>query len=234
MLKKAVVLAAGKGARMKSLTADIPKPMLPLKGKPILEHILERLQACGIEEAFLVIGYLGEVIERHFAHYPMRIHFRHQETLDGTARAALLAREFVGQDPFFLTYGDNLVDESDYRGLLARLDGDVSAVLGVKHVDDPWQGAAVYEDGGVVSRIVEKPPAGTSTTNWNSAGMYAFTAPFMDELARVDKSARGEYELTTGVEQLLAARKKVLIYPIVGVWRDIGRPEDLEAAQKMV
>ena len=234
-MNQAVILAAGRGTRLGELTNELPKPMLPLQGKPILEHLLDRVRQAGVERAFLVTGYRAEVIEEHFASYPMELAFARQTVIDGTARAALLAREFTGSAPFLLIFGDILAETHDYQGLLARLDAESDAVLGCKWVEDPFQGAAVYADAeGVVSRILEKPPRGTSTTHWNSAGLYVFRPTIYDELARVPKSPRGEYELTSGVEQLLARGKRILLYGVAGAWRDIGRPEDLAAAQEMV
>lgn len=232
-MRKAVVLAAGRGTRLGTLTDDLPKPMLPLKGKPILEHLLDRLRAAGFTETFLVTGYRGETIEEHFRHYPMRIETQRQTEINGTARAALLARDFIGNEPFFLTYGDILCEAADYVGMRDRMTAD--GVIGCKWVDDPFQGAAVYPDAeGRVTRMIEKPPKGTSTTHWNSAGLYCFNAQIFEELARVPKSPRGEYEITSGIVQQLDAGQRLLLYGIEGAWKDIGRPEDFAAAQDMV
>jgi len=235
-VRKAVVLAAGRGTRMKQLTDDRPKPMLPIGGKPMLEHVLDRLRAAGFSEALIVTGYRGEMIEQHFRDYPMRIVYRVQETLDGTGGATRLARDFVGSDSFLLTFGDILVNAEDYSGIAARVESDplTEAVAGVKWVDDPWQGAAVYEQDGIITRMIEKPPQGTSTTHWNSAGLYAFRASIFEELATIRKSPRSEYELPTAVEQLLARGARVRIHPIEGAWRDVGRPEDLPEAEKLI
>ncbi len=159
-----------------------------------------------------------------------------QETLDGTGGAARLARDFAGGDDFLLTFGDILVSAEDYAGIAARLESDAQteAVAGVKWVDDPWQGAAVYEQDGMISRMVEKPPPGTSTTHWNSAGLYAFRASIFDQLASIPKSPRGEYELPAAVERLLARGARVRIHAIEGAWRDVGRPEDLPEAEKLL
>jgi UDP-N-acetylglucosamine diphosphorylase / glucose-1-phosphate thymidylyltransferase / UDP-N-acetylgalactosamine diphosphorylase / glucosamine-1-phosphate N-acetyltransferase / galactosamine-1-phosphate N-acetyltransferase len=231
-VKKAVILAAGRGTRMGDLTGDLPKPMLPVAGKPILEHVLDRLRAAGFTDACVVTGYRAEIVETHFRDYPMRLTFLRQTVIDGTGSAALLCRDFAGTDPFLFTFGDILVSSADYAGIFDRLTSnpEAQAAAGVKFVDDPFQGAAVYEEGGRVTRIIEKPPKGTSSTNWNSAGLYAFRSAIFDELAHVPLSSRGEYELTSAVEQLLARNALLLLYPIEGAWRDIGRPEDLAAA----
>src|SRR5882724_364876 len=106
---KAVILAAGKGTRMKELTREIPKPMLPWKGKPILEHILDGLLQAGIRDVFIVTGFRGDVIEDHFGNgskWNARITCGRQETQDGTGKAPEVARAFVGAASFILTYGD--------------------------------------------------------------------------------------------------------------------------------
>ena len=215
---------------MQGLTAELPKPMLPFGGRPILEGLLERLVEAGYSEALIVTGYRAESIEDYFREYRLPLRFVRQSTIDGTATAALLAREFVGADDFLLTYGDILTGASCYRDILGSLRQapEVEAMLAVKEVDDPYRGAAVYADAGrKVTRIVEKPPRGQSTTHWNSAGIYAFRPSIFEELRRAPKSLRGEYELTSAVAQLIEGGKLLRLFPIEGQWRDIGRPEDL-------
>ena len=105
-------------------------------------------------------------------------------------------------------------------------------MFAVKDVDDPYQGAAVYaNEGGRITRIVEKPPKGESTTSWNSAGIYAFRPSIFDELQQVPLSPQGEYELTSAVCQLLEKGRNVRLFAIEGAWRDIGRPEDVAALE---
>ena len=83
-------------------------------------------------------------------------------------------------------------------------------------------------------RIVEKPAIGTSTTHWNSAGSYVFRPTVFEELERVPLSVRGEYELTSALSQMIERGLRLLLYPLQGAWRDVGRPGDLDAARKMV
>ncbi len=232
---KAVVLAAGKGTRMGALTEDLPKPMLPVKGKPLLEHILDRLGQAGVRECGLITGYRHEVIEQHFAHYPMRLEFIHQQTINGTAGAAKLARGFAANDPFLLTYGDIWCEPDDYRGVMQPIETEpeTEATLAVKYVEDPFQGAAVYVRDGFIEKIVEKPRRGTSTTNWNSAGIYCFRPRVFEEIDRVRLSVRGEYELTDAIEQMIDAGRRLRAVEIKGTWRDIGRPEDLSEARAL-
>lgn len=212
---------------MQSLTAETPKPMLEIGGRPLLARVIDNLRQAGFGEFLLVTGYRAEQIESYFAQEP-GIAFRRQEVRDGTARAALLAQDWAGADDFLLTYGDILTEPVVYASMAEKLAG-YEAVLAVKHVPDPWQGAAVYADGERVTRIIEKPPQGTSTTKWNSAGIYCFRPSLWPELARVPLSPRGEYELTDAVRLLIERRAPVTYYAIPGWWRDVGRPEDLES-----
>ena len=216
---------------MGSLTADIPKPMLQVAGKPLLEHILDGLREAGIERVCLVVGYRREMIQEHFAGYPLKIEYRVQEKLEGTARAVGLGRDFAGDEPCLVTFGDIVCEPEDYRGMMNRFASGAAGVLGAKWVDDPFQGAAIYEQDGVVTRIREKPPKGTSTTHWNSAGLYVFAPEFFGFNDRVGISPRGEYELTSAVEDMIAAGRRLLLYGIRGDWRDVGRPEDLPAVE---
>ncbi len=235
-IQKAVILAAGRGTRMKSLTDDCPKPMLPLDGRPMLAHQIERLESVGIEKICVVVGYKAEMVREYFAAHPPRkaaLRYALQETPDGTGSAARLAKDFAAGEPFLLTFGDIMVDASVYAQLFA-LAGGAEMVLTVKRVDDPYRGAAVYVNGGRVVKIVEKPPKGASTTNLNNAGIYVFTPRVFEKLARLKPSARGEYDLTDAVQEAVAAGELVRWFAIEGFWRDVGRPEDLAPAGAFV
>src|SRR5678815_2527459 len=130
---KAVILAAGKGTRMKELTNEVPKPMLKVHGKPILEHIMDGLIGAQIREVFIVTGYRADAIENYFgdgSKWGVRIQCGRQVVQDGTGKAPELAREFVGDDTFLLTYGDILVPPVTYQQMRERFSsGDFSGLL---------------------------------------------------------------------------------------------------------
>jgi UDP-N-acetylglucosamine diphosphorylase / glucose-1-phosphate thymidylyltransferase / UDP-N-acetylgalactosamine diphosphorylase / glucosamine-1-phosphate N-acetyltransferase / galactosamine-1-phosphate N-acetyltransferase len=218
---------------MGALTEALPKPMLLLEGTPMLEHIVGRLTQARMEEILIVVGFRGEVIVDHFRGRFDGIRFAVQERVEGTAAAVRLGRDFAAREPFLLTFGDIICAASNYSGICETRDRDAAAaVIGVKKVEDPWQGAAVYADaGGAVSKIIEKPARGTSSTNWNSAGLYAFAPVIFEEIEKVEKSPRGEYEITSAVEQLIDGGLPVRMFEMLGAWRDVGRPEDLESVQ---
>lgn len=236
MITRAVLLAAGRGTRLGALTAAMPKPLLELGGRPVILRILEGLAAAGIREAVIVTGYLGEVLQRRIEEagpHGLRVAFRRQETLDGTARALALARDFLGEDPFFFGWGDIVVRPENYAAVLRAATDGVAAVLAVNEVDDPAGGAAVYVDDAFrVQRIVEKPAPGTSATRWNNAGFGVLTSRIWPAIDTLKPSPRGEYELPQAVGSLVEAGEKVVAVPVEGPWFDIGTPEDLEAARR--
>src|SRR4029077_4722404 len=122
---KAVILAAGKGTRMKDLTNEVPKPMLKVQGKPILEHIVEGIVAAGIGEIFIVTGFRAEAVESYFgdgSKWRARIVYGRQVVQDGTGKAPELAKGFVGESPFLLTYGDILVKPETYPQMIGRFE----------------------------------------------------------------------------------------------------------------
>jgi NDP-sugar pyrophosphorylase family protein len=235
-IHKAMLLAAGRGTRMGELTQEMPKPMLPLNGRPMIEHIVRRLREAGLRDILIVVGYRRQLIEDHFRAGFSGVSFVVQEVVEGTASAVKLGRDFVGNEPFLLTFGDIICDASNYSGIAGELErNSAAAAIGVKYADDPWQGAAVYADeDGAVRKMIEKPARGTSSTHWNSAGLYAFRPEIFDEIARAPKSPRGEYEITTAIEQLIEKGRPVRMFEMSGAWRDVGRPEDLAEANRIV
>src|SRR5438094_2989411 len=147
---KAVILAAGKGTRMKELTNELPKPMLRVQGKPILEHILAGLQTTGAREFFIVTGWKAEVIENYFGDgkkLGVRIAYGRQLVQDGTGKAPELAKRFVGKDTFLLTYGDILVRPETYQQMVARFGEETfSGLVTVTGSEDVTKGGLFFFD----------------------------------------------------------------------------------------
>jgi len=228
---KALALAAGRGTRLRPLTDHTPKPVLEVAGRPVLEHILRGLRAAGVAEAMVVVGHLGEQVEARFgdgARLGMRLHYRRQAALSGTAAAALLAEDWLGDRPFALTWGDILTDWGNYRRLLDTFRREpCDALLGLNEVEDPAAGAAVYREGSRITRIVEKPRPGTSTTRWNNAGVMVLTPAVWPILKGLQASARGEYELPQGIGTMVREGHRVCGVEFEGFWSDVGRPEDV-------
>ena len=145
-IQKAVILAAGRGTRMRELTADVPKPMIQVRGKPVLQHIIEGLRDAGIRDCLVVVGYRADAVQDFFrdgSRYNIAIQYKTQTVQDGTGRVVELAHEFVTDHPFILAYGDILVDPTNYNRLV-DLPDDVGAMLTVTCGEDVSQGGAVF------------------------------------------------------------------------------------------
>ena len=241
---KAVILAAGKGTRMRELTNELPKPMLIVEGKPILQHILEGVAATGIREIFIVTGFRADVVEQHFANgskWGVEISYGRQMVQDGTGKAPEVAREFVGKEDFLLTYGDILVKPETYQQMLRRFkEGEFSGLVTVTPGEDVTKGGLnFFDDAFCLTRLVEKPSEGQleelrregllrpGESVWYNAGIYLFRPVLFDFTARLQKSPRGEYELTDALNALVAAGHRIAGMAIAGRWVDVRDPEVL-------
>ncbi len=236
---KGVILAAGKGTRMRELTKDRPKPMLEVAKRSILEHIFDALKQANIRELVVVTGYFANIIEDHFgdgSNFGMKITYVRQEVQDGTGSALLLTEPVLKDEPhFFMTYGDIITSPENYpRFIRAYEERPCDAQLALSWVDDPWRGAAVYLDGDRVIDIVEKPPKGTSKSNWNNAGLYVFRNMIYDYLKKIDLSPRGEYELTDAIKLMIKDGRDVRGVKLSGYWGDMATPEDIERMTKIL
>jgi dTDP-glucose pyrophosphorylase len=245
---KAVILAAGRGTRMRDLTQELPKPMLKVQDKPILQHILEGLISVGIRDVCIVTGFRADVIEGFFgdgAQFGARIHYVRQMVQDGTGKAPELAKEFVGADPFLLTYGDILVHAETYRAMLDRFqEANFDGVITVTPSEDVTKGGLnFFNDQFCLSQLVEKPSAAeverytregfikSGEPVWYNAGIYIFKPVIFEFTEKLQKSPRGEYELTEAINEMCKAGFKLAGLKIAGRWVDVRDPEVLAALQ---
>ncbi|MBA2623476.1 MAG: NTP transferase domain-containing protein [Chthoniobacterales bacterium] len=229
-ITRAVLLAAGRGTRMRGLTSDIPKPMLQVRGKPILQHIIEGLSAAGVTDFMLIVGWRAEVVRAFFRkgeRFGVRIGYETQVVQDGTGKVVALAREFCGPDPFILSYGDILVDASNYERLTSPR-AEIEAMISVKRNEDVSQGGAVFvNERFEMTDLREKPKPGEPTSPWYNAGIYMFRATIFDYIDRLQPSPRGEFELTDAIRDLAISGKRVQALELSGEWADVRDPEVL-------
>lgn len=229
-MNKAVLLAAGRGTRMRGLTESLPKPMLEVQGKPVLQHIVEGLRDNGLTSFLIVVGWRADVVTNFFesgSRFGVAIEYQTQTVQDGTGKVVELARGFVANDPFVLSYGDILVEPENYARIRAALT-DSEAVLSVKRSDDVSQGGAVFvNERFELTDLREKPKPGEPTSPWYNAGIYAFRPTIFDYIAKLERSPRGEYELTDAIRNLALAGNKVQAVEIAGDWADVRDPEIL-------
>src|SRR5262245_50946887 len=150
-IERAVILAAGRGTRMRELTAELPKPLIQVRGKPVLQHIIEGLCDAGIGDLLLIVGYREDAVRNFFgdgSRYNVVIQYKTQTVQDGTGRVVELAHDFVTNRPFILAYGDILVDPVNYKRVV-DLPEDVEAMLTVTRGEDVSKGGAVFLNDGM-------------------------------------------------------------------------------------
>ena len=246
---KAVILAAGKGTRMRELTNARPKPMLLVQGKPILQHIIEGLRDHGVRNIFIVTGFQAEVVEEHFgegSQFGVHLEYGRQAVQDGTGKAPEVARPFIGQDSFLLTYGDILVKPETYGQMIARFEGGkFSGLVTVTGSQDVTKGGLnFFDEEFCLKRLIEKPSAAEldglqkggwlkpGQTAWYNAGIYIFRPVLFEFIAGLQKTSRGEYELTDAVNQMAVAGHRLAGMEITGRWVDVRDPEVLAELER--
>jgi dTDP-glucose pyrophosphorylase len=229
-IDKAVVLAAGRGTRMRELTNDLPKPMIEVRGKPVLQHIVEGLRDAGARRFLIIVGYHAEMVRNFFGNgqrHNVDIDYVTQTVQDGTGRVVNLARSFAGDAPFILSYGDILVSPVNYKRVV-DLPNDVEAIITVTRGEDVSKGGAVFVNEQMeLVDLREKPKPGEPTSPWYNAGLYAFRATIFEFIAKLEPSPRGEYELTDAIRDLAHSGKKIKAVELAGEWADVRDPEIL-------
>jgi UDP-N-acetylglucosamine diphosphorylase/glucosamine-1-phosphate N-acetyltransferase len=224
---KAVILAAGEGQRMRPLTANRPKVMLPVASKPILEHLLIEVKEAGVREFVFVVGYCEKQVRSYFGDggkWGVKIAYSEQRKQLGTADAIRVAAG-VTEGNFLVINGDVIISRADIKRLLKSTHNTMSVI----EVKDPRGLGIVELSGNKVVNIHEKsknPPTLMANT-----GMYLFTPEVFDAIAKTEKSPRGEYEITDSL-QILAGKKDGLHYVEIKSWLDLSYPWDLLKANE--
>lgn len=217
---KAIILAGGKGTRMKELTANIPKPLIPINGRPFLGYILNTLIENRIKDIVVVVGYKGEKIKQFLRKWKDR--FNHIEIVIqkeqlGTGHAVSLCKGFV--DNFIILNGDSLFSANDIKKLIKR--PFRQAVSGM--FSDTPEKYGVLSGGYFLTKIIEKPTFFKRAQI--NVGLYKFDSTIFSFLHQITPSSRGELELTNAIN-LMTKKEMVCIHP-VEYWKDLGCPEDI-------
>ena len=234
---KALVLAAGKGTRLKPLTNTIPKHLLPVADKPILFHVLDYIAEAGIKDIGIVVSpdsgpYIEEAIGTG-SQWGGGITFIVQPQPLGLAHAVKAAQDFLGESPFLMLLGDNLIQEGvkDFLAEFRASSSDARILL--REVPDPRAfGVAELDCSGKVVHLVEKPR--TPKSNLAIVGVYLFTPEIHKAIARIRPSWRGELEITDAIQELLETGKEITSHLLQGWWLDIASNDGLIEANHVV
>jgi NDP-sugar pyrophosphorylase family protein len=227
---QALILAAGQGIRMRPLTYEIPKPMMPVKGRPIIEYIVEQLREVGIRDITIVIGYLGDHIKNHFGDgfkFGVRIHYIEEEKPSGTAGPLRAAQALMGNKPVLMYYGDVLAEIDlrafiEYHTQFADL-----ATLALTSVPDPSAYGSVRMSGQKVVEVIEKPKDTPAASRLVAAGIQIIEPAIYDLIPKKSFSM-----LEEDVFPVLAKEGKLTGYMFEGRWFDVGTPDVYERALK--
>ncbi len=234
---KALVLAAGKGTRLRPLTHTLPKHLLPVGNKPILLHVLDYIVEAGIEDIGIVVSPDTEPHIREAIGEQRRgrasIEFIRQSEPGGLAHAVQIAEGFLDDSEFLMFLGDNLVQNGVKEFVEAFYVSACDASILLKEVDDPRPfGVADVDASGKVTRMLEKPKEPKS--NLVVIGVYIFTSEIHKAIARTKPSWRGELEITDAMQSLLEMGKEIRSCVLPGWWLDIGSNQGLIEANRVV
>jgi len=231
---KSVILAAGKGTRLRPLTEDKPKGMVEVADEPILSYCLEQLAELGTDEFVIVVGYLKESIIEHYGDEfdGIPITYAHQREQKGLAHALLTVEEYIDDD-FMLMLGDNIFNANLEDVTRRQKEDRADAAFLVEEV--PWDEADRYgvcetNAYGEITDVVEKPDDPNS--NLVMTGFYTFSPAIFPACRLVQPSNRGEYEISEAIDLLIRSGRTIDAIPIDGWRTDIGYPEDRERAEE--
>lgn len=224
---KAVILAAGKGTRLLPLTANKPKPLLGIGGRPLLEWMLMRVRETGIKDVLIVTNYLENQIIDTFGNgrgYGLNISYLKQEKMLGTANAFGIARAWVGEDDFLGLYGDHFLSEGILKDIIkSHKKGDTT--VSTLEVEDPNQFGVVSFFGDRIKEIVEKPKKGMEPSKYANVGVYVFPSIIFNYIDKTQKSPRGEYEITDSMQLMINDGMYLRKHDIqTKDWLDVGLP----------
>jgi mannose-1-phosphate guanylyltransferase/phosphomannomutase len=228
---KGMILAAGEGRRMRPLTDHLPKPMLPIAGKPLLEHTLTYLRDNGITDLAINLYHLPQAVIDYFgdgSRWGVNLRYSVEERLLGSAGGVKRLQDFF-DDTFIIFYGD-LLTRTDLRPMMARhQQAGVTATIGLYHVPDPWnRGIVQLDDQGLITRFAEKPPRDQVFSSLANAGIYVLEP---NVLTRIP--ADQLYDFGHDVfPAMLTDGLSLAGYVIEDLLIDIGLPEKYEEANR--
>jgi len=230
-MTKGIIISGGWGTRLRPLTCTLPKPLIPIVNKPVLERQILLLKSAGVTDIILAVSVMADVLKNYFkdgTDLGVNIQYTDEKHPMGTAGAIKLAEDYLKDDNFFMLNGDVILN-FDFKHLLKAHENNKGlGLIGGKTVEDPSRyGVLIVEE--ISNRIIEflekdeyNPPGGKYVPMPINAGVYLLEPDIFDYI-EVGKKRSIERD----VFPKLASQGKLYYYPIPGIWKDIGKPEEL-------
>ncbi len=233
---KGLILSGGKGTRLQPITFTSAKQLVPVANRPVLFYGIDAMVRAGIKEIGIIIApETGDEIREVVgdgSQFGVKVSFIEQDQPAGLAHAVLTAEPFLGEDPFVMYLGDNLLQGGISDLVEAFRASSPDALILLTPVTDPENYGVAELDGDRVVSLQEKPPQ--PKTDLALVGVYMFTAGIHDAARAIEPSARGELEITDAIQYLVDQGKRVEPHIVEGWWKDTGRLEDMLEANRLV
>jgi NDP-sugar pyrophosphorylase family protein len=227
---KAMILAAGVGSRLDPLTRNIPKPLVPIVNKPVMEHIVEKLASSGFTEIMVNVHYLGEQIMDYFGDgrkWKIKIHYSPEDQLWGDAGSVKRCEDFFDGDTFVVVGGDDLADIDLRRIIRFHTEKKALATIALSLVDDPSEyGIALLNDRGRITRFLEKPKGEVIFSNSANTGVYIFDRHVLELIPKGKFYGFGAQLFPMLLEQ----KTRFYGYLTSSYWKDVGSLKQYQEA----